>query len=439
MKQLKRLNIPIVLIGIFIYFPASVFLSVPVNGCDSFVIKGSGTADGSIIMCALYEWKYDQFPIIHVDRQTYSPGATVQLSDRTIPQVTQTYAYNYIYAEYHGSGIPLVAHAVNEFGVAIGSTSICNGHVDSTKYKSNGVDFPDCNRIVAERATTAEEGVNIIGQLIEAYYYTSSAQDGDYGQEFVIADPKDAWVVECVGCFWLARRITEDFFNCTNALTITNSWEKGTGAAAINYAISKGWCTSSADFNWKKFADPLEGSTNRYNAIRNYLTTASRWGHITPRTVMDMLRTAGVGDVNSIPTSQVTTIVHLRSGVKDMLKNKAWMQVRASAWYNKLFIPLYSWQGVGIPAKLGLPNLEYWHISSGTLSSRNWQDYEKWADSIANYAESQITDKLNQGKTAEALQLLKNYNTQVGEQAWGMYNGVPLPSSLGTPTPNATL
>jgi len=436
MKQVRKLNISVACIICFWTF---ISIVSPVEGCDSFVIKGSGTADGSIIMCALYEWKYDSFPIIHVDRQTYLPGTTVRLSDRIIPQVAQTYAYNYIYAEYHGLKIPLVSHAVNEFGVAIGSTSICNGHVDSTKYRSDGVDFPDCNRIVAERARTAEEGVNIIGQLIETYSYTSTPQDGDSGQEFVIADPSDAWIVECIGCFWLARRITEDFFNCTNALTITNSWDKGTGTAAIDYAIKRGWCTSASDFNWTRFADPLDGAPDRYKAIRRYLTNASRWGHITPRTIMDMLRTKGVGDINSIPTSQVTTIAHLRSGVPDILKNKAWIQVRASAWYDKLFIPLYTWQGVGIPAELGLPKLEYWNSSADTLSPGMWEDYEDWAESATKHMENQVIDKLNQNKTAEALQLLKEFNNQAGEQAWGMYKGVPLPLSYEMPASSSNV
>lgn len=403
------------------------FLANPARGCDCFVIKRGGTADGSIIMTALYEWELagESYPIIHADRRTYPAGSTVRLSDRYIPQVSQTWAYNYIYSRYFGSEVPLVAHAINEWGVAIGSTSICSTHVDSSKYKPDGVDFTDCNRIVAERATSAEEGVNIIGQLIDAYSYTSTAQDKDFGQEWIIADTHDAWVVECVGPFWLARRITEIFFNCTNALTITNSWDKGS-ADVVNYAIGKGWCTDRSDFNWQKFADPLGGCYERYNAIRNYLTNPSRLGQITPQTVKDMMRDPAVGGFDWIAKSQAATIFHLRPGAPGMLKNKAWFSARAP-YYNKLFIPLYACDQAGIAAKLGLPGLDYWNSSSVLLQAGDCGEYEKWTDSITSDMERQVADKLNQGKPDEALQLLEDYNIKVGEQAWGMYNRVPIP------------
>ena len=114
--------------------------------CDVFVVKGKATADGSLILVGLYEWgptPSEPYPIMHVDRQTHPSGNKVELSFREIPHVPRTWAYNYVHCRFRPKDkqVPSVAHAINEWGVAIVSASIYRGKVEGSE--PDGVDFFD--------------------------------------------------------------------------------------------------------------------------------------------------------------------------------------------------------------------------------------------------------------------------------------------------------
>ena len=60
-------------------------------------------------------------------------------------------------------------------------------------------------RLIAERAHSAREGVRLAGQLIERFGYVSS------GRTYVIADPREAWLLAVVrGRRWVAQRVPDD-------------------------------------------------------------------------------------------------------------------------------------------------------------------------------------------------------------------------------------
>lgn len=231
--------------------------------------------------------------------KTVRTGATVKLSFRTIPQVRQTWAYNYVHSRFRTKGkakdfdlaVPSAAHAINEWGVAIASTSIYKGKVDGDQ--PDGVDFFDINRLVPERCKTAEAGAKLIGEMIGKYGYPSRAKDNDHGQVWVVADPHGAWVVECGGGrHWVARKIREDFYNCSNAPTITNAFDRG--SEVVRYALDKGWIDKPEEFDWSRhFAAGAYQWKKRLAAVRNYLTAPDRFGRITPDTIKKMLRGRG--------------------------------------------------------------------------------------------------------------------------------------------------
>ncbi|MFZ5939772.1 MAG: dipeptidase [Bacteroidota bacterium] len=93
--------------------------------------------------------------------------------------------------------IPQIAHTysvvgnMNEHQVAIGETTYGGrgGLVDTTAI----IDYGSLIYITLQRARTAREAVNIMGELVEKYGYYSS------GESFSIADPKEAWILEMIG------------------------------------------------------------------------------------------------------------------------------------------------------------------------------------------------------------------------------------------------
>jgi len=392
--------------------------------CDVFVVKGKATADGSLILVGLYQWgptPGEPYPIMHVDRQTHQPGDKVGLSFREIPQVPQTWAYNYVHCRFlpEDKKVPSVAHAINEWGVAIVSASIYRGKVKGSE--PDGVDFFDVNRLVAEREKSAEQGAELIGKLIEQYGYASHAKDKDQGQVWVVADPHDAWVVECAGGHhWVARRIQEDIYNASNAATITKKFDRGSDV--IQYALDEKWIKTKEDFDWSRdFAEGTYHWKERYDAIRGYLTTPERYGRITPQTIRDMLRKKGVGNVRSIPSSQTTTIVHLRSQAPAPLRAKAWIATR-SPYANNLFLPLYALEEVGLPLQLASPDCVYWAAKGKNLTREDCRMFETWADSQATELERLVKADLNKGNTEEARQRIRSFHRKLVERGVQVYS-----------------
>ena len=391
--------------------------------CEVILVKGKATADGSVILVGVYEWgptPRQPYPIMHVDRQTHKPGEMVKLSFREIPQVPQTWAYNYVHCRFRpeDKDVPSVAHAINEWGVAIVSASIYRGKVKGSE--PDGVDFFDVNRLVAERAKTAEQGADLIGKLIEKYGYPVHAKDKDQGQVWVVADPKDAWVVECAGGHhWVARRIKEDFYNASNAPTITKKFDRGSDA--IQYALDQQWIEKREDFDWSRdFGEGRYHWKERLAAIRGYLTSPQRYGRITPQTIKDMLRSKGVGNVRSIPSSQATTIAHLRSDAPAPLRAKAWIATR-SPWGNNLFLPLYSFQAVGLPKQLSAPDCVYWAAKRKNLTRDDCKTFETWADAQATELEGLVADDLSTDRTEDARKRIRDFQQQLVERALQVY------------------
>jgi dipeptidase len=67
-------------------------------------------------------------------------------------------------------------------------------------------------RLGLERSETAEEAVEVITDLLERYGQggpcSDTVPDFTYHNSFLIADSKEAWVLETVGKVWAAEKIT---------------------------------------------------------------------------------------------------------------------------------------------------------------------------------------------------------------------------------------
>lgn len=352
-------------------------VSVAAAACDVIVVRGQATADGSVILVGLYQWgdsPNEPYRILHADRQTHPAESLVKLSCRYVPQVRQTWAYNYVHCRWRDEDreVPSVVQAINEWGVAIASNSLFSDEV--REQEPDGMDFFDVNRLVAERARTAREGVEWIGLLLETYGYALSAKDRDDGQLWVVADPTDAWVVETVGGrHWVARRIEEDFYNGSNALTIANRFELGSDV--VRYATLRGWIDGPESFHWSRdFAAPGKGWVDRYTAIRDYLagppvpgdiavaatsetgTSRGPLGRVTPGTIIRMLRSAEFTRIRGFDHIQSAMIAHLRPDVPAAVRAKAYFSAGADAG-ERLFVPLYASDGVPLPTDPQLDTL----------------------------------------------------------------------------------
>ena len=134
------------------------------------------------------------------------PGELIE-----IPQVRRTFRYMQMsYTDFEGFPPPLTNGGVNEHQVAVRDVWAPSRDelVAMTPTPQRGLQYSDLARIVMERATTAREGVEIIGALIAEYGYATYG-----GNTHLIADPDEGWVVwELAGGqgLWVAERLGPD-------------------------------------------------------------------------------------------------------------------------------------------------------------------------------------------------------------------------------------
>lgn len=154
-------------------------------------------------------------------RQHYPLGATVRVGVTPeaelpgklseIPQIGTTarnVRVNYSY--YKGTPAPLTNGGLNEFGVAVRDVWSPSRPelIELTPPEQTGPNYSDLARLILERATTAREGVALIGELIGQYGHASYG-----GNSHMIADSTEAWIViEFAGGLglWVAERLGAD-------------------------------------------------------------------------------------------------------------------------------------------------------------------------------------------------------------------------------------
>lgn len=143
---------------------------------------------------------------VGVTADAYIPG---ELDE--IPQVERTFRYlSMSYSDYEGFPAPLTNGGLNEHGVAVRDVWATNRQelIDMTQNPQHGPQYSDLARLVLERATTAREGVELIGDLIEQHGYSTYG-----GNTHLIADANEGWVVwEFAGSqgLWAAERLGPD-------------------------------------------------------------------------------------------------------------------------------------------------------------------------------------------------------------------------------------
>ncbi len=171
-----------------------------------------------------------------------------------IPQVAHTFRYMSMeYSDFEGFPAPLTNGGINERGVAVRDVWASNRDelYDMTPNPQTGLQYSDLARRVLERASTAREGVQIIGDLIARHGYA------DYGgNSHLIADADEGWVVwEFAGGqkLWAAERLgandvrvlypgyIEDF-PLDYDFTLTNPSADHMGSPhLVDFAVEQGW------------------------------------------------------------------------------------------------------------------------------------------------------------------------------------------------------
>ena len=204
-------------------------------GCDTLVALPAATRE----RVTLFAKNSDRPPrecqrIVQLPRRRHPAGSALRCQYVEVPQVPETAAVLGT-QPYWLWGLE---QGVNEHRVAIGNETVFAREALGPV----GLLGMDLVRLGLERGRSAAEALAVITDLIEAHGQGGSGHvhvDWPYHNSFLVADPKEAWILETSGRHWAARPVAE-VGNVSNGLALGVDWVRGSSDLTA-FAVGQGW------------------------------------------------------------------------------------------------------------------------------------------------------------------------------------------------------
>jgi dipeptidase len=202
-----------------------------------------------------------------INRAEYSAGNAISVGVNSdadmpgqrieIPQVAETARHIRVsYTYYKGVPPPITNGGLNEYGVAIRDVwSPSRAELIAiTNANQTGPNYSDLARLILERAKTARQAVQLIGELIAQYGESTYG-----GNSHLIADSDEAWVViQFAGSqgLWAAERLGASSIRASRPGYILNipvgepdHEDFLYSDNLVSFAIQQGWYVPGEPFN----------------------------------------------------------------------------------------------------------------------------------------------------------------------------------------------
>lgn len=267
------------------------------TGCDTFVAYPPTAAPGTVVFgknsdrpCGESQsiWRYPA--------QHHPDDCSVKCTYISIPQAKQTHAVLLSQIDWMWGA----EHGANEHGVVIGNEAVWTKVEDEdlTTERLLGMDLV---RLGLERGSSSKESLDVITSLLEEFGQGGPCAQGDslfvYHNSFLIADAKEAWVLETAGRNWVAKRIHEGARNISNVLTIRTDYDLRSDGLYEYAHAHKLWDNKSTGdiLDWALcFGDgcveECESSSSRQYCGAKLLAKYSNSQQLDERGMMEILR-----------------------------------------------------------------------------------------------------------------------------------------------------
>lgn len=256
---------------LWIIFGLLMFLgaSESARACFTIVAGKSATEDGSVLLGHNEDNGVDDIAgMIKFEQAPYKSGKWDVLNHGTSPDRMRP-DFSYLCMQ-----MPYVTYAdniLNEFGVAVVS-NYSPSREDRAEIVDGGIGGKILRHLVARRARTAREGVEMVGALVERYGYI------DTGRTLTICDTNEAWLVGLVkGKHWVAARVPDDeiafLANTYSIHEVDLSDTKNFLGAPdlIDYAQKRGWYSPpEGPFDFEKAYASRAARQHPFNLYRQW-------------------------------------------------------------------------------------------------------------------------------------------------------------------------
>ena len=220
--------------------------------CDTFVALPPATADESVNFGKNSDREPNEAQALEFHpAQDHPPDSRLTCTYLTLPQVNYTHAV-LISRPFWMWGAEM---GVNEHGVVIGNEAV---FTRIHREKGGRLTGMDLLRLALERSKTALTALETITELLAKY-----GQGGRYGYQdksltyhniFIIADTREAWVLETAGPVWAAKKVTT-VYSISNGLTIGTEFDLS-HLELVPTANRMGWLKGGETFHFARcYAD----------------------------------------------------------------------------------------------------------------------------------------------------------------------------------------
>jgi secernin len=259
--------------------------------CDTLTALAGETARGFALFAKNSDRERNEAQFLEMTpRARHAPGTEVAATYLAIPQVAETNAC-LLSRPFWMWGAEMGA---NEHGVVIGNEAM---HAKVPAQRRRALIGMDLVRLGLERAATAAGAVEVITGLLERH-----GQGGDcghlgrfyYHNGFIVADAREAYVLETVGRWWIVERV-DGVRALSNALSIGPRFERA-GADLVAHAAAQGWSGADGRFDFAAaLIDEARDAVSfgRGRCARGTELLNRRRGALTPQDMMAILRDHG--------------------------------------------------------------------------------------------------------------------------------------------------
>lgn len=184
----------------------------------------------------------------------------------------------------------------NEHGLCIGNEAVFTKV--PFERKNSGLTGMDMIRLALERCKGASDALRLITDLVEQYGQDACGGYTDrnffYHNSFILADPKQAYVLETAGRHWVALEV-KGFRSISNGLTIDAEYDY-CSKGVIDFARKQGWLPRGKEFSFREaFSDVFFTffSKCKIRQARSSAAGAARTGKMTIEDAFAILRSHG--------------------------------------------------------------------------------------------------------------------------------------------------
>ncbi len=276
-------------------------ISVSQDKCTVVIVGKKASTDGSVISthtcdCGVCDWTWRYVP--PADHEPGSKRKIYYFNQFKSDPPSKGLKWDAIEDNFNGLEIPQVSHTygylhgafgyMNDNQVAIGESTIgCLKQLENNT-PAPKFDITMLTLIAMERAKTARDAIQIMGELAVKYGYGHT----DEGEMLALSDPDEVWIFEIIpvgplwtpesgqpGALWCAQRVPDDHVSvCPNEsrigeIDLEDEDYFMASENVISYAIEHGHYDpeSGKPFSWKRAYSPSEHSASSSKGSRGRL------------------------------------------------------------------------------------------------------------------------------------------------------------------------